>query len=190
MNKREEQKQERRNQILEVSLDLFVERGFAGTKISDISAAAKMSAGLFFHYFDSKEQVYEELVKIGLDGTQRSMKIEFDEPIQFFESVADMIFSAIRSNRRIAKMFVLMANAQLDKSTPEDIRQIALEVNNIDQSIVLIEEGQKQGTIRQGNPAELSIAFWCAIQGIATFAAVNPYAPFPRGEWIVDILRA
>lgn len=121
MTKREEQKEERRNQILEVSLDLFVERGFAGTKISDISEAARMSAGLFFHYFDSKEQVYEELVKLGLEGTQQSMKIEFDEPIQFFESVADMIFSAIGSNRRIAKMFVLMANAQLDKSTPEDI---------------------------------------------------------------------
>lgn len=48
MNKREEQKEERRNKILEVSLDLFVEKGFAGTKISDISAAANMSAGLFF----------------------------------------------------------------------------------------------------------------------------------------------
>ena len=50
MNKREEQKEERRNKILEVSLNLFVEKGFAGTKISDISAAANMSAGLFFHY--------------------------------------------------------------------------------------------------------------------------------------------
>lgn len=190
MNKREEQKEERRNQILEVSLDLFVERGFSGTKVSDISAAAEMSAGLFFHYFDSKEQVYEELVNLGLSGTQISMQTEFNDPIEFFESVANGIFSAINSNRRIAKMFVLMANAQVDKSSPEKIRQIALKVNNIQESIALIEEGQRIGSIRQGNPAELSIAFWCAVQGIATFVAINPDAPCPKSEWIVDILRA
>lgn len=190
MNKREEQKEERRNRILEVSLDLFVERGFAGTKVSDISAAAEMSAGLFFHYFESKEQVYEELVKIGLSGTQHSMQTGFDDPIQFFETVANGIFSAINSNRRIAKMFVLMANAQVDRASPEKIRKIALEVNNIHESIAFIEEGQRLGSIRQGNPVELSIAFWCAIQGIATFAAINPDAPCPKSEWIVDILRA
>lgn len=92
MNKREEQKEERRNKILEVSLNLFVEKGFAGTKISDISAAANMSAGLFFHYFESKEQVYKELVEMGLGGTQNSMQIQFDDPINFFECVTDWIF--------------------------------------------------------------------------------------------------
>lgn len=190
MNKREEQNEERRNKILEVSLNLFVEKGFAGTKISDISAAANMSAGLFFHYFESKEQVYKELVEMGLGGTQNSMQIQFDDPINFFECVTDWIFSSINLNRNVAKMFVLMANAQIDKGTPEHIREIALKVNNISESVKLIEKGQKSGSIRQGNPIELSIAFWCAIQGIATFAAINPDAPCPKAEWIVDILRA
>lgn len=141
MNKREEQKEERRNKILEVSLDLFIEKGFAGTKISDISAAANMSAGLFFHYFESKEQVYKELVEMGLSGTQNSMQIQFDDPIDFFECVADWIFSSINLNRNVAKMFVLMANTQINKGVPEHIREIALKVNNISESVKLIEKG-------------------------------------------------
>lgn len=190
INKREEQKEERRNRILEVSLDLFVEKGFSGTKISDISSAVGMSAGLFFHYFKSKEQVYEELVNIGLEGTQRSMTHSFENPIEFFETVSEQIFMIIGQNRRVAKMFVLMANAQLDTAAPQKIRETALKVNNIHLSIPIIEKGQQMGVIKQGNPVALSIAFWSAVQGIATVIALNSEAPCPQGSWIVDILRA
>lgn len=189
INKREEQKEERRNQILEVSLDLFVEKGFSGTKISDISSAVGMSAGLFFHYFNSKDEVYEELVQLGLTGTQMSMKHEFENPIEFFEIVSEQIFNIIEQNRRVAKMFVFMANAQFDTSIPPKARENALKVNNIQMSVPIIERGQQMGIIKQGNPLALSIAFWSAVQGIATVIALNDNAPCPKGLWIVDILR-
>lgn len=189
INKREEQKEERRNRILEVSLDLFLEKGFSGTKISDISSAVGMSAGLFFHYFNSKDEVYEELVKIGLTGTQMSMNHEFENPIDFFEIVSEQIFTVIEQNRRVAKMFVFMANAQIDTSVPPTARENALKVNNIQMSIPIIEKGQHIGVIKQGDPLALSIAFWSAVQGIATVIALNDDAPCPKGVWLVDILR-
>ncbi len=190
INKREEQKEERRNQILEVSLDLFIEKGFSGTKISDISASAGMSAGLFFHYFESKEQVYEELANIGLEGTQAPMMYDFENPLDFFETISEQIFMTIRQNRRVAKMFLFMANAQLDKSAPPKARETALKVNNIQLCIPIIEKGQKTGIIKQGDPEALSLAFWCAIQGIAEYIAVNPDSSCPQGSWVADILRA
>lgn len=189
MQKREEQKEKRRMDILFVGLDLFVQKGYAATKISDISTAANMSTGLLFHYFESKEKLYIELVKMGLQGTQMAMQLTFDEPLDFFEQSINLIFTNIKDQPIMAKMFVLMAQAQRNDGVPETVRQIATQVNNIEQTVELIKKGQDNNTIRQGNPLALANAFWCSIQGIAEQLASNPDIPFPETEWIVDIIR-
>lgn len=90
----------------------------------------------------------------------------------------------------VAKMFVLMADAQRSESTPEQIRQMAFRVNTIEQFVPIIEWGQREKTIRDGEPLTLSNAFWCSIQGIAEQYAASPEAGLPKAEWIVDIVRA
>jgi TetR/AcrR family transcriptional regulator, cholesterol catabolism regulator len=52
---RERQAEERRNQLVDVSLRLFAKKGFERTTIKDISEAAGVAQGLIYHYFGSKE---------------------------------------------------------------------------------------------------------------------------------------
>ena len=66
---RKEQKEERKQAILMTALKLFVERGYYDTKITDIAEAVPMSTGLLFHYFESKEELYTELVRMGAQAT-------------------------------------------------------------------------------------------------------------------------
>jgi len=54
---------------------------------------------------------------------------------------------------------------------------------------MLIKKGQDNGTIREGDPYALEIAFWCSIQGVAQQLAIDPEMPFPESSWIVDIIR-
>ena len=68
MGIREEQREKRREEILAAGLDLFIRKGYVATKISDIAAQVGMSVGLLFHYFQSKENLYEELIKYGIQG--------------------------------------------------------------------------------------------------------------------------
>jgi AcrR family transcriptional regulator len=56
-------KDERREQILSAALREFATRGFAATKISDIVARGRMSHGLVYHYFKSKEELLVSLSK-------------------------------------------------------------------------------------------------------------------------------
>ena len=189
LNKRQEQKEQRRQEILWVSLDLFIRKGYNATKISDIAEKADMSMGLFFNYFQSKEKVYEELVGMGLAGTQRFKGLEEENPLAFFETAANTVFTMLKESQISAKMFVLMAQAQHNEYAPQVVKDMLVKVDNIEMVVPLIKAGQKNGTIRQGNPEALSTAFWCSLQGIAEQLALHPNTPPPEANWIVDILR-
>ena len=76
MTKRDEQKAQRRADILSVSLDLFVKRGYGSTKVTDIVNEANISMGLLFHYFGTKEQIYHELIIIGQQSTNFTLNNE------------------------------------------------------------------------------------------------------------------
>ena len=188
--KRQEQKEARRQEILYVALDLFVKKGYAATKITDIAEKASMSVGLLFHYFESKENLYEELVKMGLLGTTYPGNQNCEHAIDFFEQFTSQLFLFMKEQPYVAKMFVLMADAQRSEGTPENVREIAMQVNTIEQFVPIIEWGQKEETIKKGDPLALSNAFWCSIQGIAEQYASHPEMGLPDAEWIVDIVRA
>jgi AcrR family transcriptional regulator len=52
--------EERRTEILEVTCQVVIERGFAGTRISDVAKRLDVSSSLIHYHFDSKEQLLAE----------------------------------------------------------------------------------------------------------------------------------
>lgn len=186
---REEQKEQRRQLILMKALELFVKRGYSETKIGDIAKAADMSTGLMFHYFESKEQLYGELVKMGLEGTKTPQKIVFGDPLEYFRGFLNALFNYAKEQPWVFYMFVLMSQAQKNEATPPHIREIAMQVDQIEFSAKIIEQGQKNGIFRSGDPLALSTAFWCSVQGLMEYLATNPDIPFPDPEWIIDIIK-
>ncbi|NRB62813.1 MAG: TetR/AcrR family transcriptional regulator [Saprospiraceae bacterium] len=58
----EEIRKHRRRHIMGVALVLFARKGFHSTSISQIAKAAKVSKGLIYNYFDSKDHLLEQLI--------------------------------------------------------------------------------------------------------------------------------
>ncbi len=52
--------EERRTEILETTCEVVIERGFAGTRISDVAKRLDVSSSLIHYHFDSKEQLLAE----------------------------------------------------------------------------------------------------------------------------------
>ena len=189
MGVRIEQKEKRKNEILAGGLDLFIRRGYTSTKISDIAKQVGMSTGLLFHYFESKEKLYEALIQEGVSAPMNIMADSGVEPIAFFETTTKRILNFFKCKPIFAKYFVLMNQAYYNESAPQSVKNMLKDYDIFTPTSRLIERGQETGTIRNGNSYALAMTYWCAIQGIAEQMAVNPENPYPESEWIVDILR-
>lgn len=56
-------KDSRPAEVLEAALDVFFEKGFAAARLEDIAARAGVSKGTIYLYFESKDDVFEALVR-------------------------------------------------------------------------------------------------------------------------------
>jgi AcrR family transcriptional regulator len=53
-----------RTRLLDAAKEIFEENGFLSARISDIAERAGLSHGSFYHYFESKEQIFHEVAAI------------------------------------------------------------------------------------------------------------------------------
>ena len=192
---RKEQKEERRKAILMTALRLFVEQGYHDTKIADIAEAVPMSTGLMFHYFESKEELLIELVKMGAEGTKslgaggaKSPGAGAEiPPDRFLTEFLRKMFSYAKEQPWVFNMFVLMGQARR-AGMPEEAGKIANAVDSIAFTAELIRQGQKSGVFHEGNAELMSRCFWASVQGIMEEMAMDREMEAPDPEWIVSIL--
>ena len=59
-------KDERPGELIAAALELFVERGFAATRLEDVAARAGVSKGTLYLYFASKDELFRAVVRHGL----------------------------------------------------------------------------------------------------------------------------
>lgn len=63
---RQRRKEARPAEIMAAALDLFVERGFAATKLDDVAVRAGVSKGTLYLYFSSKEELFKAVIQQGI----------------------------------------------------------------------------------------------------------------------------
>ncbi|MEM5427352.1 TetR/AcrR family transcriptional regulator [Cupriavidus oxalaticus] len=56
----------RPQELVAAALDLFVERGYAATRLEDVAAAAGVSKGTVYLYFANKEELFKSVVRANL----------------------------------------------------------------------------------------------------------------------------
>ena len=60
---------EARKSILGAALRVFTRRGYYGATMADVAREARVSYGLAYHYFRSKETLFVELVRMAYEGS-------------------------------------------------------------------------------------------------------------------------
>ena len=83
--KRERRKQARPGELLAAALDLFVEKGYAATRVEEVAQRAGVSKGTLFLYFSSKEELFKAVVRENISGRFA----EWGEELKVFEGSSE-----------------------------------------------------------------------------------------------------
>lgn len=92
--RRERRKQARPGELLEAALALFVEKGFAATRMEEVAARAGVSKGTVFLYFPSKVDLFKAVVRESISGRFEQWATEHQN---FEGSSAELLQRAVRS---------------------------------------------------------------------------------------------
>jgi AcrR family transcriptional regulator len=83
-----------RARLLEAAKAIFEENGFLEARISDIAERAGLSHGAFYHYFESKEQIFRELAAMLDDELSEPMESVIFAPAST-DGPRERLFTAI-----------------------------------------------------------------------------------------------
>jgi TetR/AcrR family transcriptional regulator len=79
--RRERRKDARPGELLAAALELFVEKGYAATRVEEVAKQAGVSKGTLFLYFSSKEELFKAVVRENISGHFA----QWNEEIEHFE---------------------------------------------------------------------------------------------------------
>jgi AcrR family transcriptional regulator len=88
---------EKRERIRNRAAELFAARGFEATSAADIAAGGGFSKALIYHYFDSKEEILQDLLEAHMDRLLAAAEAALREPAE----PAHKLRAFVRAHMRI-----------------------------------------------------------------------------------------
>jgi len=172
------QRDSQRARILSVSLRLFVSRGFAATRITDIATEARISSGLIYHYFQSKDDMLVSLLEESLpkmDAAARDLEAMALPVADKIRLALRMLIRGIQENAETGKFHLLVALVSASDAVPDAARLILKRHAHGPYQAMerIFAKGQEEGSVRSGNPRDIAMLFWALIKGLSIHHAVH-----------------
>jgi AcrR family transcriptional regulator len=156
---------ERRRQILDAAVRVFARQGFHSTRVADIADEADVAYGLVYHYFDSKENVLDELFRQRwslLIEAIREADRSLDPPQAKLGAVAGFIIDSYRYDPELMKVVIVEVTRAANSFGQTHLEQI-----NEAYSLIakIVTEGQASGHFRNDVDAYFaSMTFYGVIE--------------------------
>ena len=155
LSKRAVQSEQKKRLILKVATEVFAERGFSETTISQISQKARIAEGSIYHYFENKEDLLfsipEERMENFLSGLQESLE-GVEGALNKIRKLIWYHLNFYEKNRDY--VLILVQNIRL-KPSFTSTRAYAL-IRDFSRLLVqLIQKGKKEGAIRKNVDSKL-----------------------------------
>ena len=156
---------DRRRQILDAAIRVFARQGFNSCRVSDIAREANVAYGLVYHYFDSKDQVLNELFVERwslllqaieeVDGREVPARDKLD-------AVAGFIIDSYRHDPELMKVIIVEVTRAANSFTRTHLKEIR---QAFDLIAKIVSDAQAAGEFRQDvDPGFASMWFYGAIE--------------------------
>jgi len=166
----------RKEKIRIEALHQFSKKGLCATRIQDIAQGAGMSQGLLYHYYPSKDAIYLDMINDALEKTNqaaisvRDMEVSAKEKILF--SLQEL-FKTIEQSDRFRQTCRLIAQATNSAELPEDAQDLIIKKREVPYRIMaeVFQQGQKEGSVVEGDPDQLATLYWTSVNGLSIYYA-------------------
>jgi len=98
-----------REEILEAALSLFSNKGFYNVSMHDIAGESEFGVGTLYNFFESKEQLFVELMKAGIEKIGQLLIPILDSSQEEQEKLSEFIranVDIIESNVEFIKLYI------------------------------------------------------------------------------------
>jgi TetR/AcrR family fatty acid metabolism transcriptional regulator len=156
---------DKRRQILDAAIRVFARQGFHSCRVSDIADQAGVAYGLVYHYFDSKEQVLNELFSERWSLLLAAIEEVDGEPLtprEKLDSVARFIIDSYRHDPDLMKVIIV----EVTRSAHSFGRTHLAEIRRAYEMIAkIVADAQRSGDFRRDvDPLFASMWFYGAIE--------------------------
>lgn len=160
-------REEMRNTILQKSLLYFAKNGFAGTKISDLSRNIGIGQGTIYVYFESKEELFQEILKVAnYDKELKQLKILMHMPVSAamkLNQLSESVMKLLREDEMFAAKIALNTQIILEQSKDFSSGKTSYQSEFYEYTAQIIEQGQKEGSMVEGSSMKLADYYWGVI---------------------------
>ncbi len=145
--------QERRNEILDVASELFVQKGFEGTSTNDILEKVGIARGTLYYHFKSKEEILDAIVeRINQQVVERLEEIVCKKEIPIMERLV-LAVRALRVDTELGEELMEQVHKPQNALMHQKMQEMLLrQITPLFQE--LIEEGIQQGLVETHFPKE------------------------------------
>ena len=146
---------ERRQQLLDAAVTLFSNQGFGPTRVADICDAAGVAKGLFYWYFDSKESLIADVVRIMRQQLRRAQAAAMEPTADALTQLRQGSEASVRFMAQHRAWFAL-----LDMEGSDPVLAAAVDEGAtvyVTDVARLIRRGQVDGSVVDGDAQLLAI---------------------------------
>jgi len=156
---------DKRRAILDAAIRVFARQGFHNARVSDIAAEAGVAYGLVYHYFDSKEQMLNELFSERwalLLEAGREADRSLDSPREKLAAVAGFIIDSYRHDPELMKVIIVEVTRAANSFGRTHLPEIREAYDQIEK---IVSDAQAAGQFRDDvSPDFASMLFYGAIE--------------------------
>ena len=175
-SKRDQQREERRQEILRAALEVFGQKGFHASKVSDVAAKAGVSQGTIYWYFESKE----DLITAALLSVIEQFGEESFEALSLCNTAAEKLYALGAASGEMldqfAGAFTLFLEYWASSSRREESAQLWIDVLVQYKEVVqeIVEDGVRAGEFRPVDTEALVWSLLAALDGLAAYTMFVP----------------
>ena len=167
MSREKGPKEEKLEKVFNAATKRFGETGYSETTMESIAEEAGVSKGTLYYYFDSKEELFMELLLDWVKKFERFQKdgIAEDAPIKKLIHLHDEMMEVIGEMGSLGRLMLeFWANASRKKELEKILNDT---IENYRKTVArIIERGNEQGVFRDVDPWEASSALVAAYDGL------------------------